>query len=178
MLRCHNNVVESLEDVKKGEVLSDSRELYRNLQKKIGWIDTPNTKAVYGLLGKEGDLKLTNLKINVKSDFATVAISSLTNDPIKSSTNMLLTAIGRADNTNSRYNKDHTKQLEVGEGPIQVEIIEAVIEIETGKRNLRVMAINPRGFIIGYIPSEYKDGIFRFEIGKEYQSMYYLIQTL
>ena len=52
------------------------------------------------------------------------------------------------------------------------------IEIETEKRNLRVMAINPQGFITGYIPSEYKDGIFRFEIGKEYQSMYYLIQEL
>ena len=169
---------EPVEDVEKGEVLSDNREIYRNLKKKIGWIDTPNIKAAYGLLGKEGELKLTNLKINVKTDFATVAISSLTNEPVKSSTNMLLTAIGRADNTNSKYNSDHTKQLEVGEGPIQVEIIEAAIEIETDKTNLRVMAINPQGFIIGYIPSEYKDGIFRFEIGNEYQSVYYLIQDL
>jgi hypothetical protein len=165
-------------DVETGEVLSDTKELYRNLKKKIGWIDTPNIKAVYGFLGKEWNLALTNLKINVKTDFATVAISTLTDEPIKSSTNMLLTAVGRADNTNSKYNEDHTQQLEVGPGPIQVEIIEATIEIETDKRNLRVMAINPQGFIIGYIPSEYKDGIFRFEIGKEYQSMYYLIQNL
>jgi hypothetical protein len=69
-------------------------------------------------------------------------------------------------------------QLDAGHGPIQVEIIEAAIAIETDKRNLRVMAINPQGFIIGYIPSEYKDGIFRFEIGKTFQSMYYLIQNL
>jgi hypothetical protein len=165
-------------DVDKGEVISDSKELYRNFKKKIGWIDTPNTKAVYGFLGNEGALSLTNLKINVKTDFATVAISTLTDEPIKSSTNMLLTAIGRADNKNSRYNADHTLQLEVGHGPVQVEIIEATVEIETDKGNLRVMAINPQGFIIGYIPSEYKDGIFRFEIGKEYQSMYYLIQSL
>ncbi|MCE5345345.1 MAG: hypothetical protein LLG13_03505 [Bacteroidales bacterium] len=165
-------------DVEKGEVLSDTKELYRNLKKKIGWIDTPNTKAIYGLVGKEGEMTLTNLKINVKTDFATVALSTLTNEPIKSSTNMLLTAVGRADNTNSKYNADHTKQLDVGEGPIQVEIIEAAIEITTDKSNLRVMAINPQGFITGYIPSEYKDGIFRFEIGKAYQSMYYLIQSL
>ena len=162
----------------RGEVLSDTKELYRNLKKNFGWIDTPNTKAVYGLLGKEGLMSLTNLKIKVKTDFATVAISSLTTEPIKSSANLLLTAVGRADNTNSKYNEDHTKQLEVGEGPVQVEIIEAIIEIETDKRNLRVMAINPQGFITGYIPSKYQDGIFRFEIGKEYQSMYYLIQDL
>jgi len=159
-------------------VLSDTKQLYRNINKKIGWIDSPNTKAVYGFWGKEGALELTNLKINVKTDFATVAISTLTDDPIKSSTNMLLTAIGRAENTNTRYNKEHTQLLNVGHGPIQVEIIEATIEIETEKRNLRVMAINPQGFIIGYIPSEYKDGVFSFEIGKEYQSMYYLIQNL
>ncbi len=172
------NPDEFVVDVDKREVLSDTKELYRNLKKKIGWIDSPNTKAVYGFLGKEGTLALTNLKINVKTDFATVAISTLTDEPIKSSANMLLTAVGRADNANSKYNEDHTKQLDVGHGPIQVEIIEATIEIETDKRNLRVMAINPQGFLTGYIPSEYKDGIFSFEIGKEYQSMYYLIQNL
>jgi hypothetical protein len=59
-----------------------------------------------------------------------------------------------------------------------VEIIEAAIEIETDIKNLRVMAINPQGIITGYLPSEYKDGVFRFEIGKEFQSMYYLIQDL
>jgi len=51
--------------------------------------------------------------------------------------------------------------LEVGEGPIQVEIIEATIEIETDKKNLRVKAINPQGFIIGYITFRYKDGNFQ-----------------
>jgi hypothetical protein len=161
-----------------GDILSDTKELYRNFKKKIGWIDSPNTKVFYGFLGKEGDIRLNDVKINVKTDFATVAISTLTDEPVRSSSNMLLTAVGRADNTDSRYNKEHTKQLDVGHGPVQVEIIEARIEIETNKSNLRVLAINPQGFITGYIPSEYKDGIFSFEIGKEYQSMYYLIQDL
>lgn len=165
-------------DAGEGEVLSETKELYRNLEKRIGWIDSPSTKAVYGFLGKEGDIELHNLKINVKTDFATVAISTLTDTPIKGSKNMLLTAVGRADNTNSRYNKDHTEQLEVGHGPIQVEIIEATIEIETDHTDLRVIAINPQGLIIGYIPSEFENGIFRFVIGKEYQSMYYLIQSI
>jgi hypothetical protein len=90
-------------------------------------------------VGKEGDILLNGLKINVKTDFATVAISTLTDDPVKRSDNMLLTAVGRADNTGSRYNEDHTENLAVGHGPIQVEIIEAVIGIETDKKNLRVM---------------------------------------
>jgi hypothetical protein len=168
-------------DTASGEVLSDTRELYRNLDRITGWIDTPGTKAVYGFVGKEGELVLTHLKINVKTDFTTVALSTLTDEPISHSTNMLLTAVGRADNTESRYkvlNNGMMQQLSVGHGPIQVEIIEAAIEIETGIENLRVMAINPQGFITGYIPSEYKNGVFRFEIGKEFQSMYYLIQSI
>jgi hypothetical protein len=167
-----------LVNIANGEVLSDTRELYRNLKKQIGWIDSPRTKAVYGFVGKEGLIPLTNMRVNVKTDFATLAVSSLTDEPVKSSTNMLLTAVGRADNTNAKYNRERNHQIDPGHGPIQVEVIEAVVEIETSIPNLRVFSVNPQGFIIGYIPSSYKDGVFRFEIGKEYQSMYYLIQTL
>jgi hypothetical protein len=165
-------------DAEKGEVFSDTGELYRSFEKKFGWIDTPKTKAAYGFLGKEGTLALQDLKINVTTDFATVALSTLTDEPINSSSNMLLTAVGRADNTNSRYNEDHTQQLEVGHGPIQVQIIAATVKIKTDKKDLRVFAINPQGFIIGYIPSEYRDGVFEFEIGGIYPSMYYLIQSI
>ncbi len=161
-----------------GEVLSDTKELYRNLKKGIGWVDTPKTKAVYGFLGKEDEVAITDLNIDVKTDFATVAISSLTDDPINSSPNMLLTAVGRAENTDSKYNETRTQQLDPGHGPILIDIIEAAIKIKTDKKTLRVMAINPQGLLTGYIPSEYKDGYFSFEIGKEFQSMYYLIQEL
>jgi hypothetical protein len=129
-------------------------------------------------VGKEDEFSLTDLSINVKTDFATVAVSSLTDEPINSSSNMLLTAVGRAENTDSKYNEDRTRQLDPGHGPIQVEIIEAVVKIKTDKTRLRVMSVNPQGVITGYIPSEYKDGVFSFEIGKEFQSMYYLIQDL
>lgn len=159
------------------EVLSDTRELYRNLEKQFGWIDSPMTKAVYGFVGKAGAIQLNNATFEVGTAFATVAISSLDEDPITRSGNMLLTAVGRAENTGMKYNEERTQVLDVGHGPIQVEVIEAVIEMETDQRDLRVMSINPQGMITGYMPSEYKDGIFRFEIGKEFQSMYYLIQS-
>ena len=159
------------------EVMSDTRELYRNLEKQFGWIDSPKTKAVYGFVGKEGAIQLNNTTMEVRTDFATVAISSLDGDPITRSGNMLLTAVGRAENTSMKYNEERNQVLDVGHGPIQVEVIEAVIEIETDQHDLRVISINPQGMITGYMPSEYKDGVFRFELGKEFQSMYYLIQS-
>jgi len=158
------------------EILSDTRELYRNLEKQFGWIDSPNTKAVYGFVGNAGAIKLNNATVEIKTDFATLAISSLDEDPITRSGNMLLTAVGRAENTDMKYNEDRNQVLDVGHGPIQVEVIEAVIEIETDQRDLRVLSINPQGMITGYMPTAYNNGVFRFEIGKEFQSMYYLIQ--
>ncbi|MFA7491235.1 MAG: cellulase family glycosylhydrolase [Mariniphaga sp.] len=169
---------EEVVELDKKEVLSDTKELYRNLNKKIGWIDSPRTKAIYGFVGKEDNIKLNDVNFEVKTDFATIAISSLNDKPINVSGNMLLTAVGRAENTNSKYNNEHTQVLDVGEGPILVEVIEATIEINTNKKNLRVMSVNPQGLITGYMPSEYQDGVFRFEIGKEFQSMYYLIQEM
>uniref|UniRef100_UPI003562D890 hypothetical protein n=1 Tax=Mariniphaga sediminis TaxID=1628158 RepID=UPI003562D890 len=169
---------EAVVDPEKREVLSDTKQLYRNLNKKIGWLDSPKTKAVYGFVGKEGEINLNKVNFEIKTDFATVAISSLNDAPISSSDNMLLTAVGRAENTNSKYNNEHTQILDIGHGPVQVEVIEAAIEITTDKKNLRVMSVNPQGMITGYMPSEYKEGVFRFEIGKEFQSMYYLIQEL
>jgi hypothetical protein len=168
----------SLVGANKEEVLSDTGELYRNLKRKTGWIDTPFTKAVYGFIGKDGKRSLSDLTVNVKTEFAALAISSLTSEPIKHSANMLLTAVGRADNTDSKYNANRTQQMDPGHGPILIEVIEATIEIKTDKKKLRVMSVNPQGFINGYIPSKYKDEVFSFEIGKEYQSMYYLIQEL
>ena len=165
-------------DSGSGEVTSDTKELYRNLNKMIGWIDSPSTKAVYGFTGKEGEISLSNMKIDVLTDFATIAISSLTEQPNSNSDNMLLTAMGRADNTNSIYNENHTQQLDAGHGPILTEVIEATIEIKTEKKNLRVMSINPQGMVTGYIPAEYTDGVFRFTIGEEFQSIYYLIQGM
>lgn len=166
----------SIVDKSENQVISDTAQLYRNWQKRIGWIDTLCTKAAYGFLGEMKEISMNGLKLKVKTPFATIAISSLTNEPINKSSNLLLTAVGRADNTGAKYNPEHTQQIDVGHGPILIEVIEAVIEITTRQANFRVWSVNPEGFFTGTIPTEYKDGVFKFEIGKMYPSMYYLIQ--
>jgi hypothetical protein len=163
-------------DLGAGEVLSDTKELYRSWARKYGWIDTPRTKAVYGMVGTVGPIKLDGMELAVDNDFATLAVSSLSQDPIAASRNMLLTAVGRADNKNIRYNDEHTVQLDEGSGPIMVEVIEAEVAITTSRRKLKVWSVNDEGFLTGTTPCTYKDGVLRFRIGGELPSMYYLIQ--
>ena len=57
-----------------------------------------------------------------------------------------------------------------------IEVIEAEIRIKTECKNLKVWSVDNEGFFKGTIPSEYKDGVLKFSIGKEFESMYYLIQ--
>ncbi len=168
---------EEIVDKSKGEIMSDTGELYRSWTKKIGWIDTERTKAAYGFLGEADQILLNGLTFDVKTQFATIAISSLTDQPISCSDNLLLTTVGRAENTDIKFNEDHTILLDVGHEPILVEIIEAEVQIRTDRSNLRVWSVNAEGFFIGVIPSEYRDGVFRFKVGERFPSMYYLIQA-
>lgn len=81
-----------------------------------------------------------------------------------------------ADTADSKYNEDGTTLIDPGTGPIECEVIKANISIKTNRKNLKVWSVDAEGFLTGVIPSTYEKGIFKFEIGNEYESIYYLIQ--
>jgi len=85
----------------------------------------------------------------------------------------LLTAVGRAQNTDAKFEGD--LMLDYGKPPVLIETIEADITIETEVTNLVVWAVSPEGFYIGRLPYTYENGKYSFSIGKESRSMYYLI---
>lgn len=155
------------------EVLSDTGELYINRTKNYGWVDTDKTKCVYGFLGKNPNLEISGLKVNCETDFAVIAISSLTDENICSSDNILLTTVGRAQNTGFKSEKELITDL--GTAPVIVEVIKAKIELQTSVSGLKVWAISPEGFYIGNAPTTYENGILTIELGETSQSMYYLI---
>jgi len=159
----------------KEDVDSDTGQLYRNWRRRYGWIDTPYTKAAYGFLGEVGEIALKGLRIRVVTQFATIVLSSLTDKPIGESHHLLLTAVGKADNTDAKYDAEHTYPVDIGHGPIIIEPIEATIELNN-KYRLRVWSVNPEGFYTGIIPTDYKDGVLRLTIGKVWPSMYYVLQ--
>jgi hypothetical protein len=160
------------------EIRSETGELFRSLSGRYGVIDTPRTKVAYGFLGGAGEIVMKGMTVSAKTDFAVIAISSLSDGDTAHSNNLLLTAVGRADNTGAEYNADHTIQYKLGHGPVQIEVIEACIELDTEVPGLRVTAVNPAGSLSGTVPSVYEDGKIRFTIGGTFPSMYYLIQQL
>ena len=155
------------------EVLSDTGELYRNWKKHYGYIDSPKTKCVYGSLCKNGPISLSGMKVECFTDFATIAVSSLSDADISKSDNLLLTAVGRAENTDAKFTGNLL--LDYGRPPITIEVIYADIEIETEVSGLSVMAVSAEGYFIGKLPSVYEDNKLKFSIGTESKTMYYLI---
>lgn len=158
-----------------GEVRSDTGELYRSWQKNYGTIDTEKTKCAYGFLLKNSPVELEGLTISSRTDFAVVAMSSLTEKPLDESDNILMTTVGRAVNTDAKF--DGERMLDYGKPPILIEVIEADIVFKTERSDLRVWAVNAEGFFIGAVPTTYENNELRFTIGDTFPSMYYLIQA-
>ncbi len=154
-------------------VTSETGELFRDYKKNYGKVDTPMTKCAFGFLAKNGLIEMNGMNVRCDTDFAVIAVSSLSNDIISKSDNLLLTAVGRAKNTNAKFVKD--AMLDIGEPPILIENIEAEIELETEISTHVVWAISAEGYYIGTVPTTYSDGKLKIKIGDVSQSMYYLI---
>ena len=169
-----------------GMLKADNGQMYRDLKKQLGVIDTERTKVVYGSLSRGGaaastkkiedsGIQLDGVSISARTDFGVIAMSSLTNEGITTSDNILLSAIGRARNTGAQFDGD--KMLDRGQPPITAEVITADIRIKTDKgQKLRVWGVNAEGYYAGKLPSKYEDGVFSFTIGDELNpACYYLI---
>jgi len=163
-----------------GQIISDTGEMGRSWSKRWGWIDTPRTKAVFGFLAEAGKIALKGLELEVTTDFATIVFNSLTDDPLDQADTILLTAVGRADNSDAQYDAEHTKQFSFGRPPILIEPIEAKIRLKTGRSNLKVLVISEHAELVTKLPVQYQDGVLSFEIGPQPSwnpsTMYYLIK--
>ncbi|MBQ7567040.1 MAG: hypothetical protein IJT18_07960 [Oscillospiraceae bacterium] len=161
-------------------LVSDNGQLRRNVKKKVAVIDTPRTKAVYGKLASarfaaidESDLFVDGMTVESKTDFGVVALSSLTDEPIEKSGNLLLSAIGRARNSGAQFDGD--EMLDYGHAPILSEVIQAKLSIRTDRTDLKVWGVNPEGYYVGRKEAKFEDGWMTFEVGDTLPASYYLI---
>ena len=169
----------------KGMIVSDNGQLWRDVRRKIGAVDTPRTKVLYGSIGTGSrssvdiprvfSLSLNGMEITCATDFGVIAVSSLTDDPIEKSDNILLSAIGRAHNSGQVY--DGEKMIDIGHAPIMAEVITSKVSIRTELGDkLKVWGVNAEGFYAGQLPTTYENGVLSFEIGDENNpACYYLI---
>lgn len=157
--------------------ISCTGQLRRHLTKQVGIVDSERTKIVYGTLTNAAgpDLAINDMEIHAATDFGVIALSSLTDDAITDSENMLLSAIGKVRNTGQICDGKHLAKL--GTTPIVAELIQADIRIKNrfGER-IVVWGINAEGTYVQKMPTTCEDGWIRFTIGDPMApACYYLI---
>jgi hypothetical protein len=128
------------------ELRSDTGELWRNWQTAVGTVDTPRTQAAYGKLGAlAAPLQTRGASFQISTPYAMVSLSSLSEQPIASSRQLLLTACARAENTGQATDKQLTRLIERGTAPIVVEPVVGTITFATSAPALRAYPIRADG---------------------------------
>jgi hypothetical protein len=100
----------------KPPYVSDTGELVWNNSKPDRGVVTIETERTQGLIGfvRDNPVEVRHIKPEIKNDFCAITLSSLTSDPIWKSTNLLLTACSRWQNTGAEWNDRRTMW---GDGP-------------------------------------------------------------
>lgn len=154
-------------DAKAKRMGSDTGELSLNYGEGVLAINTPCTKSAIGYLAKADTIDLDGLHIDCQTEFATVTATSLDGVPIGQSRRMLLTSVGRAENTAQGFWPPTPRQrswgpmswMLPGEGrlPVIVEPVQAEVHLKvpglasvyaldaTGKRGDRLEATSDSG---------------------------------
>lgn len=162
-------------------LVSDRGETWRDIAKQLGGIDSPRTKALYGNLKAAHKVDAEGhsipwchgFDVKSKTDFGVIALSSLTDEPIETSDNMLLSTIGRAHNDGVQFDGD--KLISHGQAPILSEVIRATLSIKTNRTDLKVWGVNAEGYYVGQIPATFENGTMTFTLGEQLPAIYYLI---
>ena len=162
-------------DEEAGEVTSDTGELHRSWKKGQAWIDTARTKSIFGSFGAGEKVGISGLTITFRTDFATVTLTSLDNRPLQEATQILITAVGRSDNTGALYNATHTGRIDIGHGPVLYESIQADLELAHTPVKMHLWSIDQDGAYTGEIPVTQENNSLKFTIGKTFPSIYYLL---
>ena len=113
-------------------VRSDTGELIRNWKHGIQTIDTPKTQAASGWIGGK-TLKLGDVKIQIDTRKAVVALTSIDDQPLSGSRHILITAMARAEG----ITPDHL--------PFLTEPVVGTITVSTRTSGLRLTALSASG---------------------------------
>ncbi len=152
---------------------SDTGELALDHGKGLFTVRTPRSRAAVGFLGEAGPVDLDGLRVECATDFAAVSATSLDGEPIGRSRRVLLTAVGRAENSHQAYWPPTAEQLArnrsswmlptAGRLPVIVEPVRAVVTLPMPGPAV-VRSLDPSGKRVARIASTSAGGLLRIDL--------------
>jgi hypothetical protein len=130
-------------------IISDTRELawYTSKQQTgLVTVDTPRSQALIGFISGQGRT-LSHLAANVQNGFCTILLSSMDQQPIATSSKLLLVAGGPVENSGQAWNTAGTDVTAWGGPPTLVEQVKGTITLRKIERAraVKLQAIDGAG---------------------------------
>ncbi len=152
---------------------SDTGELVWDSGDNQSGVVTVGTAKLQGaagfLLGKE--IRLGEVVLRPRTDGA-ISVISVDGRPLGQSREMLLTAVGRQENTGQVWKAGYRGVADWGRPPVLLEPVRGEIEIATVGRNVDVYALDEKGERKRRVPSVATDKGIRFTIGGDKTAWY------
>jgi hypothetical protein len=144
-------------------------------------IQTEKTMGVWGTIAnQEFVVREQPWRVGgIKRDYGILIASSMDNLPLGDSRQVLLLAGTHTENTGMKWNKDRTSVGDQwGTEPTRAVAINAKVSIPWRSASARVTALDGRGIATRTVPCQIEKGAVTIEIGDQYQTMWYAIETI
>ncbi len=159
-------------------------------QTTLDWQIAGDGKGIYSAVGSTAGvyvghqdkfLSASNGTIEINEpDFVSLTITSLDSDnttaPLPNGKNILITAIGRCENTGMIYTPDRTSVGDDwGHAPVLIEPVSGAIRFPF--KGIRCYALGPDGTIRYTVPTSVEGNQTVFEMSPVYETMWYLLNV-
>ena len=155
-------------------ITSENGQIRRDLKDASLIVDTPRSQVVTSFFQNKKSFSTNDMTVAIDRQFATVALSSPSDKPIREADWLYLIAVGRAENTGFSYAFARNKAVTRGDGPILADHINAAITIKTANPALKVYPMSNTGEKLPAVPSTYDDGKLSFTTSAN--TIYYVIE--
>jgi len=157
--------------------ISDTRELQWNKTPANFTVNSPTAKVLAGT-SDGASVNLDELQVRpTANQYGVLMLSSLDGKDVAESKRLLLTALGDAQNTGTRWLAKRDSVSDWGKGPTYLRGISAQIKLLSDESKLTVWSLDDTGARHSQVPSSYKDGTLTFSISPQWQTAWYEISA-
>jgi hypothetical protein len=157
---------------------SDTGEFGRDWQAGVAVVDTPRSQGAFGRLPRAGTLKMRDASMRVETPFAAVMVTSLDGAAVRDSRHLLVTAVGRAENTGQVFNLTRTELKQTGSGPILIEPVSGQVTLRSSQRAFAVYARGADGSSTPLGERRAVSGQIQLELAPAARTIYYELEAV
>ena len=162
--------------VKNKTFRSDTDELAITPESGVFTVNTDRTRLLAGC-AENTEYTLGGVTLRFDNDYAAVCVTSLTDDRIEGSENILITATARCRNSGMELDDESFVTVSAGSAPVMMEPVEGTVKIKTSDL-YELYVLSSSGERRQKINTRRENGYLVFDMKKEYKTNHYeLVRT-